>query len=60
MKKNIQIIGGGCAGFSLAKYSRQLKDYEVEIYENKNNKIDNDHYWGFWRTSTMKEASNTK
>ena len=57
MKKNIQIIGGGCAGFSLAKYSRQLKDYEVEIYENKNNKIDNDHYWGFWRTSTMKEAS---
>ena len=57
MKKNIQIIGGGCAGFSLARYSNQLKDYEIEIYEDKNNKIDNDHYWGFWQTSDMKEAS---
>ena len=56
MKKNIQIIGGGCAGFSLAKYSNQLKDYKIKIYENKNNKIDYDHYWGFWKINSMNEA----
>ena len=56
MKKNIQIIGGGCAGLSLAKYLNQLKDYEIKVYENKNNKIINDHYWGFWKINSMNEA----
>ena len=47
MKKTIEIIGGGCAGFSLVKRAKELKEFNIKLYtymkENKNV----DHYWGF-------------
>ena len=57
MTKVIDIIGGGCAGFSLAKEAKNLKKFKVNIYTGglKNN---TDHYWGFWKHDVIEKSSN--
>lgn len=57
MKRVIDIIGGGCAGFSLAKHAKSLKNYTINLYtlgeaEKK------DHYWGFWKSNKIENLSN--
>ena len=45
-KKIINIFGGGCAGFSFIRRSKEVKDAIFKFYlGSENNK--KDHYWGF-------------
>ena len=55
MKKNVNIIGGGCAGFSLAKNLRNNKNLRIKIYDKDHN---HEHYWGFWNFNIVKDAFN--
>ena len=32
MKNVIDIVGGGCAGLSLAKQAKNLKNYTINLY----------------------------
>ena len=46
-KKNINIFGGGCAGFSFIRRSQEVKDATFKFYLGTDND-EKDHYWGFW------------
>ena len=53
-RKNINIFGGGCAGFSFVRRSSEVKNasfsfYSGSIIENQ------DHYWGFWKDDISKD-----
>ena len=37
-KKQINIIGAGCAGLSLARFSNELKEYQFNVFSEKNRK----------------------
>ena len=56
MKKTIEIIGGGCAGFSLAKRAKELKEFNIKLYTYLNENKNVDHYWGFWNTKKTDDA----
>ena len=45
--KNINIFGGGCAGFSFIRRSQEVKDASFKFYLGTEND-EKDHYWGFW------------
>jgi protoporphyrinogen oxidase len=34
-KKQINIIGAGCAGLSLARFSNELKEYQFNVFSEK-------------------------
>ena len=51
MKKNIQIIGGGCAGLSLAyelEINNKLKEKSLAIIESRD-QYTRDKTWSFWK-----------
>ena len=51
VKKEVHIIGAGCAGMSLAKYlsaTNNSDEYEIKFYGQKSKAFDNPHYWSFW------------
>ena len=54
--KEINIIGGGCAAFSLARLGDYLPDYSFNIYSGDGSKVNDDHYWGFWKTEVNLDA----
>ncbi len=58
IKKEINIIGGGCAALSLAKLIRNLPNYKFNLFIGKNNKTNKDHFWGFWKVKINYEAYN--
>ena len=56
MTKTIEIIGGGCAGFSLIKRAKELKGFEIKLYTDIKETENYDHYWGFWNTKKTTDA----
>jgi lycopene beta-cyclase len=57
-KKQINIIGAGCAGLSLARFSNELKEYQFNVFSEKKIEKTKDHYWGFWKNSFTEDAYN--
>jgi len=55
-KKVINIIGGGCAGLSLARFSSVLKKYNFNLFVGLKKDNNKDHFWGFWKTSFLEDA----
>ena len=58
INKEINIIGGGCAALSLARLIRKLPNYKFNLFVGDKNKINKDHFWGFWKVKINKEAYN--
>ena len=58
INKEINIIGDGCAALSLARLIRNLPDYNLNLFVGAKNKINKDHFWGFWKVKINKEAYN--
>ena len=56
--KEINIIGGGCAAFSLARLGDYLPDYSFNIYSGDGSKTVDNHFWGFWKTDVNDDAYN--
>ena len=56
MKKVIDIIGGGCAGFSLAKNAAELSEFKINFYVGNKENNSRDHFWGFWKMDLLKDA----
>ena len=56
INKEINIIGGGCAAFSLARLNHNLSDYKFNLFVGDKNKINKDHFWGFWKVKINEEA----
>ena len=54
--KEINIIGGGCAAFSLARLNSLLPNYRFNLFIGKNRDKQKDHFWGFWKNSYNNEA----
>ena len=55
-KKLINIIGGGCAGLSLARFSSVLNKYNFNLFTGLKKENNKDHFWGFWRNSFLEDA----
>ena len=58
IKKEINIIGGGCAALSLARLIRNLPNYKLNLFIGNKNKTNKDHFWGFWKVKINYEAYN--
>ena len=58
INKEINIIGDGCAALSFARLIRNLPSYKLNLFAGGKNKINKDHFWGFWKVKTNKEAYN--
>ena len=43
IKKEINIIGGGCAALSLARLFRNLPNYKLNLFTGNKNKTTKDH-----------------
>ena len=56
MTKDTIIIGAGCAGLSLARYSAD-KDHPLVIITDKSPAERADHIWGFWQMPWLKDAA---
>ena len=54
--KEINIIGGGCAAFSLARFNNLLPQYKFNLFLKDQHQPINDHYWGFWKFKENQEA----
>jgi lycopene beta-cyclase len=59
-KLNINIIGAGCAGLSLAKYIKKAKDpknlFDLKFYGELSPALENSHFWAFWGMPWSEEA----
>ena len=53
-EKKIAIIGGGCAGWSLAAYADKLYASQVQLYKKKEKH--RSHNWGFWQMPWLSDA----
>ena len=49
IKKEINIIGGGCAALSLARLIRNLPIYKFKLFIGKKRNTNKDQFWGFWK-----------
>ena len=56
--KEINIIGGGCAAFSLARLINNLPNYKFNLFIGDKKKVNKDHFWGFWKVNVNDEAYN--
>ena len=56
IKKEINIIGGGCAALSLARLIRKLPNYKSNLFIGNKNKANKDHFWGFWKVKINDDA----
>ena len=54
--KEINIIGGGCAALSLARFNNLLPEYKFNIFMKEQHQSVEDHYWGFWKFNENQEA----
>ena len=54
--KEINIIGGGCAALSLARFNNLLPEYKFNIFMKEQHQTVEDHYWGFWKFNENQEA----
>jgi len=54
--KQIDIIGGGCAAFSLARLLKQVCQNNINIFLGKNFNFQKDHFWGFWKNECNESA----
>ena len=57
MRTQIDIIGAGCAGLSLAHYASQLTDCQITLISDQSHHDRSDHIWGFWQTSWLYDAA---
>ena len=59
-KLNVDIIGAGCAGLSLAHYIKKGSDPKnpsnLNFYGELSSALENPHYWGFWGMPWSDEA----
>ena len=55
-KKVINIIGGGCAGLSLARFSSVLTKYNFNLFVGLKKDNNKDHFWGFWKNKSTETA----
>ena len=46
-KKNISVLGGGCAGYSLVKQISKINKVKIDFYLGSN--INKNNFWGFWK-----------
>ena len=53
-KKSIAIVGGGCAGWSLAARAEQLSAQSVTLYLKEEARTS--HSWGFWQMPWLSDA----
>ena len=53
-KKTIAILGGGCAGWSLAAKAEQLSAKSVTLYLKEEARPS--HSWGFWQMPWLSDA----
>ena len=44
--RNISVIGGGCAGYSIVKELSKCRKNIIDFY--LGSKISNNNFWGFW------------
>ena len=58
INKEINIIGDGCAALSFARLIRNLPSYKLNLFAGGKNKINKDHFWGFWKVKINEEAYN--
>ena len=56
LNKEINIIGGGCAALSFARLISKLTNYKFNLFVGDKNKINKDHFWGFWKVKFNEEA----
>ena len=52
----IDIIGGGCAAFSLARLVNKIPLKNINLFLGKKNDIPQDHFWGFWKNEFNEDA----
>ena len=52
----IDIIGGGCAAFSLARLIKKTPLNNINLFLGKKNDILQDHFWGFWKNEFNEDA----
>jgi hypothetical protein len=52
----INIIGGGCAGLSLARFSSVLTKYNFNLFVGLKKDNNKDHFWGFWKNSFLEDV----
>ena len=53
IKKEINIIGGGCAALSLARLIRNLPNYKLNLFIGNKNKTTKDHFGDFGKLKLM-------
>ena len=56
INKEINIIGGGCSALSLARLINKLPNYKFNLFLGDKNKINKDHFWGFWKFEINEDA----
>lgn len=52
-KKKINIIGGGCAGYSFIRRVDEINNAKFKFYTGNESK--KDHFWGFWAGDETKD-----
>jgi len=52
----IDIIGGGCAAFSLARLIKKTSLNNINLFLGKNFDLSKDHFWGFWKNEFNEDA----
>lgn len=52
----IDIIGGGCAAFSLARLIKKTPLNNINLFLGKSFDLNKDHFWGFWKNKFNEDA----
>ena len=55
-RKSLAILGGGCAGMSLARLLTGRDDLDIAVIDPADPKDRADHSWGFWATEDTADA----
>jgi len=56
MTRHVAILGGGCAGLSLAARASAMPDTHIMVIEHPDYKTAKDHNWGCWAVDGMQAA----
>ena len=54
--RNISVIGGGCAGYSIVKELSKCRKNIIDFY--LGSKISNNNFWGFWNFDDVNDLEN--
>ena len=52
--RNISVIGGGCAGYSIVKELSKCRKNIIDFY--LGSKISNNNFWGFWNFDDVNDS----